>query len=216
MYLKPTVSALVFAAAMACTLPALAGVVTYDDQASWATAAGGTITNTTEDARVNNLPVFDITLDDGVQLTLSPYASIAHAGSVGTGWETWAHSYTGAVYASTNDLTAELTPVKAFGFEIEPANMDGSYTITLTLDDNTVLSQSVAGDSGAKFFGWVGQGIKSFTISAPDIARGFAFGNFFSVADTAVPEPASLSLLGAGLFAMGTLRRKSRMSARRH
>ncbi|HTO42279.1 MAG TPA: PEP-CTERM sorting domain-containing protein [Rhizomicrobium sp.] len=210
MSLKPTLCAAVFAAAMALALPASAGVATYDDQSAWSAAAGGPVTNTTEDARVDGLPIFDITLNDGVALTLSPYASVAHAGSVATGWETWAHSYTGAVYASTYDLTAELSPVSAFGFEIEPASMDSSYTITLTLDDSTVLMQSVAGDSGAKFFGWVGQGIKSFTISAAQGSNGFAFGNFFSVADTAVPEPASLSLFGAGLIGLSRLRSKRR------
>lgn len=204
----------VFGAAALSVAVLLAGaanatVATYTNQTDWAAAAGGTITNTTEDARPDSTAVTTIPLDDGSLLTTDLFVSVAHAGSIATGWETWAHGYTGAVYASGDFLNIGLSAFDAFGLEIEPANeQNGPYDITLTLDDGTVMQSQVEGKGGAQFFGWIGSGISSMSITSGSGSFGFGFGNFFSVRDASVPEPVTLALFGAGLAGMASVRRR--------
>lgn len=185
--------------------PAANAVAMYDNLTDWATALGSSYVNTTTDPNSTFTDVNTITLDDGTVLTLGSSANVRQ---IGVGWGTWSGGYTGIVYY-TNGATSfsfSLTPVGALGFEIEP-NPFAVYDITLTLEDASVLTQSVDGNAGAKFFGWVGAGITSVTISS-DVD--FAFGNFFSPGS--VPEPATLALIGAGLAGMGVLRRRKAKS----
>jgi hypothetical protein len=81
------------------------------------------------------------------------------------------------------------------GFFIEP-NVMQSFNITLGLSSGPMLSQSVNGDGGAQFFGWVGTDVTSFTVTAPSTADGFGMGDFFSSTHPhAIPGPT----IGAGL-----------------
>jgi hypothetical protein len=89
---------------------------------------------------------------------------------------------------------------------IEPDEYS-TYNITLTLSSGNTLTESVAGDSGAQFFGWTGSGVTSLTIASTDP---FAAGDFFSSAAPAVPEPSAIVLLATILAALWVgLRRKA-------
>ena len=88
-------------------------------------------------------------------------------------------------------------PVKAFGLEMEPEPFQ-TFTMTLTLSDGTVITQPVAGQAGASFFGWTAGAITSFTASCS--VCGFAIGDIVKAeATAAVPVPGTLGLLSVGL-----------------
>lgn len=193
----------VLGAAVFAANVANASVATYTDEATWAAAAGGAVTNTTTDPRSSGTSINTITLDDGTVISLTQSLEVHR---IGDGWATWSGVYAGTVYTDyfSTEIDAAITPVLAMGFEIEPDPFD-LYDITLELSDGTTLTQSVQGDSGAAFFGWVGAGITSIKISS---AADFAFGNFFTSGATPAPEPMTLSLVGAGLAGIGALRRR--------
>jgi len=90
-----------------------------------------------------------------------------------------------------------------------------TFDITLHLSDGSEITQSVNGDGGADFFGWVGSGITGITITTTDDG-GFAFGDFFegfAPGAEKVPEPLTLSLFGAGLAGAAALRRRRKSAA---
>lgn len=212
MFARSVSFAVAVAATMLMSEAASATVAVYDNQTTWAAAAGGPITNTTDDSRYQST-VDSITLDDGTTLALDTDVYVAHAGSQATGWETWSHGYTGTVYgAGAISISIDVSAVMALGFEIEPA-IESPFDVTMTLNDGAVLKRTVDGKGGAAFFGWVGTGITSLTISTVSggPGSGLGFGNFFSVLPTSpVPEPLTIALFGAGLAGMGAMRRRKK------
>jgi len=157
--------------------------------------------------------------------TLSSINPSVETRTVGTSWSTWqgqpGSDGTTVFFDDTTSLTANFTPgtilghpVDAFGFYMEPDTFS-TFDITLHLSDGSEITQSVNGDGGADFFGWVGSGITGITITTTDDG-GFAFGDFFegfAPGAEKVPEPLTLSLFGAGLAGAAALRRRRKSAA---
>lgn len=205
--------AAVLGAATFAATAASATVTGYSDGATWAAAFGGPYsTNFTVPSGLLNQTISSITLSDGTTIDLQNGATV-NVSQPGNNWGTWSGwtgNYTGAVYWSASALTLDfsLTPVVAFGFEIQPNFVfTGSINISMTLDDGTQVDQSFSSISDTKFYGWIGTGVQSVTISGED---DFGIGNFVSAKErtTDAPEPATLSLIGAGVLGMGALRRR--------
>ncbi len=103
--------------------------------------------------------------------------------TVGSGWATWSHGYTGVVYYnSTNSVTLTL-PAGAIAFYsyVEP-NAFGTFNITATTDSGVTSGPvAVSGSSGATGFAFYTDGldrIATVTIAADAGASGFAIGEF--------------------------------------
>jgi hypothetical protein len=127
--------------------------------------------------------------------------------TVGTGWATWSHDYTGDVYYTLEFQVVTLTmpsETKAFYLYAEPNPMS-DYLITATSQDGTSVAQMVNGMGGACGYGfWADGGDQISTIEVDyfgDAYSGFAVGEF-----GIVPEPATICLLGLG--ALSLIRRK--------
>jgi hypothetical protein len=174
-------------------------VPTYDDLSAWQAAVGSYERDT--DYGTNSASIGSLTLDDGTTIDFATDVTIY---TVGAGWATWSGGYTGQVLytqgATTLDMSL-LTSVDALGFFMQP-NPFSDQTLTLTLEDGSVISQVVSGTGGAAFFGWVGAGVTSMTASG---TSDFAIGDFYT---SAVAEPGALGLLGLGLIGAAAMRRR--------
>ncbi|MGE5386800.1 MAG: autotransporter outer membrane beta-barrel domain-containing protein [Betaproteobacteria bacterium] len=102
--------------------------------------------------------------------------------TVGAGWATWSHGYTGPVYvdsATANTLTLPAG-VHAFYFYAEPSAF-ATKTITATTNSGATSGPiNVNGSSGATGFGFsatAGETITTITIVTND-SSGFAIGEF--------------------------------------
>ena len=99
---------------------------------------------------------------------------------VPSSWATWSGGKTPAVLftegAESLDGSFGPQPVIAFGLEIEP-NLFSVFNVSLTTTDGGThtLSQTVNGDAGAKFFGWIGDVI-SMQVTCSGGCAGFAIG----------------------------------------
>jgi len=125
---------------------------------------------------------------------------------IGDGWSTWSHGYTGDVYVTWDLNVVTLTMPSgtgAFDLYAEP-NPFATYLITATAQDGTSVSQEVYGMGGACGYGfWADGGDQISTIEVDYFGiNGFAVGEF----GIAVPEPATICLLGLG--ALSLIRRK--------
>jgi hypothetical protein len=193
-----------------------AAVAVFETRAAWEAAVGGPFTET---ATFPGIPVFtsvnSLTLDGGTSLT---FGSAVNKRTIGIGWASWSGGYTGDVFFSNGatSVAAGISPIDAFGLELEP-NPQQVITMSLILNDGSVVTQEITqdvdGDAGAKFFGWVGAGIVSFTMSA---ATDFAFGRFVEAevdTGTNIPEPGSLLLLIGGLGVLGAAARRRQQGA---
>jgi len=118
--------------------------------------------------------------DPAGSIAFSP--SLTHT-TVGSGWSTWSHGYTGDVYfvAPTQPITITLPAgTKAFYLYAEPNTFD-VFDVQATAQDGTTSGPvQVQGNSGAKYFGFYGTGdaeIATITVTTTDTS-GLAVGEF--------------------------------------
>lgn len=132
-------------------------------------------------------------------------------------WGTWpgvtAPDVLKVLHSEAQSVTATFSsPVSFFGLEMEPNTL---AVFSMTLNNGDILTQLVNGDSGAAFFGWVGDSVVSFTMTAEDPA-GFAFGRMVEGSApppvNGVPDGGSLGLVSALVFAgmLGFAKRERR------
>jgi hypothetical protein len=105
-----------------------------------------------------------------------PSAAIFQANDT---WSTWCCGYTGNVANVTgaSSVTITLSGVGAFGFEAEPTSLS-VHGMTVTLSNGETITDNVNGNYGSQFFGYVGNGITSITIT-DNSGSDFAIGNFY-------------------------------------
>jgi murein DD-endopeptidase MepM/ murein hydrolase activator NlpD len=113
--------------------------------------------------------------------TVSFSSALEHC-LVGGCWQTWSNGYTGDVYStSSGSITLTLpTQANAFYFYAEPDQFM-TFTMTATTSDGTTSGPiSVAGQAGARYFGFYTTGtapLKTITVTGSD-PDGFAIGEF--------------------------------------
>src|SRR4029079_3914902 len=79
--------------------------------------------------------------------------------------------------SGASSVTITLSGVGAFGFQAEPSALS-VHGMTVTLSNGQTITDNVNGNFGSQFFGYVGSGITSITIT--DNSGGdFAIGNFY-------------------------------------
>jgi len=144
-------------------------------------------------------PAFDtLTSNYGSTSTaLPPGAEVSYPSSevlsIGNGWATWSGGYTGeVVFNGATSIPINLSSVSAFGFQVEPnqfqtESITVTFTLTLSNGQTETLTDNVNGDAGAQFFGFVGWGVSSITIT-DNSGDNFAFGNFYYVSTSYVRD----------------------------
>ncbi len=200
--LKLTLLATAAVGAISLSTAAQAAVTTYSSLSSWE-AAVGTWSETTSLGASEHSIITSFATTDGVVVS-----STGTVDNIGSGWSTWSGGYTGQVL-NNGDASVSFSlgsPVTAFGFFAEPDSFS-AFDITLNTSDGATLTQVVAGDGGAAFFGWVGSGVGSFSVSTTD--NDFAAGDFFSRRG-GVPEPATWAMMLVGFGGLGAALRGSR------
>jgi hypothetical protein len=207
-YLKQ-VLAVVGVALAATSLSAQITGVSGSTAAPPAIFGGYTMTAFADDVRPN-VNVNDVSSPLGGVVSFS--APTSHR-SIGSGWSTWSHGYTGDVYYQTGtSLTLTLPSLTtAFYFYAEPQAFN-IFNIS-ALSGSVLLSESVNGSAGAEFFGFYTDGsvfLTSITITTSDTS-GFAVGEF-GIAQSAVPEPSTYALFGAALLVGVIARRRLKQS----
>lgn len=141
-------------------------VMTPFDQAAQAAIANGTSTTT-----IPGSPI-------GGTLGVTPATGKR---AIGSGWATWSHGYTGAVYSDYTSTAITLTlpgNTQAFYVYAEP-NPFSVFDITVVTNSgatsNAVAVSGASGASGFAFYTTAGETISSLTINS---SVNFAFGEF--------------------------------------
>jgi len=135
------------------------------------------------------------------------FSSAMEIRTIGPGWATWSHGYTGDVLSTKGATSVTLTlpaMTGAFYFYAEP-NPWATYTITATAQDGTFASQDVDGYAGAAGFGFYGDSIATIAITS---ATDFAIGEF-GIAAVPVPGAVLLGVLGLSVAGARLRRRQS-------
>lgn len=188
-------------------------LVTHTDFASWETAALGdgliiasvNIADTL--ASNNNILFAGNPLGLPFSETLTFDTKLIRREVPNGDWATWSNGKTPIVLVTklVNVITATFdAPVVAFGVEMEP-NQFSIFDMILTIEGGTMITQSVNGNAGAKFFGWTGGSVSSFTLECQGGCRGFAFAEMVK---GEVPEPSTILLLGSGLVGLVAWRKR--------
>ncbi len=225
------VGGVAFAARPALSAVLATSLSAWDAGVGSSTVYGTPVTGLLTDPEALNLPIVTaIPLTGGAGLTLSNNAEVTNdAGGTFSAFPfAFADGFTGDLFipedANGNNVMSETITVSAgvtaLGFEVAPygsatANFNGTgggpYSVTLALANGGSDTLSLAGgsfDTGttqSQFFGYYGGGVTSLTISTSD-PTGLAFGNFVD-AQTAVPEPASATILLVGVAGLLLLSR---------
>jgi hypothetical protein len=144
-----------------------------------ATMGNYTITPFGDDTRANFLNVSTVEGPTG-DISFSP--TLNHR-SIGGGWATWSHGYTGDVYV-TGGNTIEITlpaGTKAFRFYAEP-NSFSTFSIEAVTDNGTSSGEiDVTGNSGAQYYGFYtddNSDIETITVTLESTTTSFAIGEF--------------------------------------
>jgi murein DD-endopeptidase MepM/ murein hydrolase activator NlpD len=107
--------------------------------------------------------------------------SLSHV-RIGSGWQTWSNGYKGDVYVTAKKTITITLPAQAnaFYFYAEPEEF-ANFTFSATTDNGSTSGPiTVAGQSGAKYFGFYTTGtapLASVTVTTTD-PDGFAIGEF--------------------------------------
>lgn len=211
------VSVLAFAKTTNANAMLFADSLGSEPHLDWATYVG---THTEVDIPGEELsPLTALTLPYGETLTFSRQLEVRQVPST---WKTWSEGHTPTVlYTGSGIYSFSGTfssPVSAFGLEMEP-NPFAWYDMSLRLTDGTMLTQSVDGQAGAKFFGWADEAVTSMTISSLSYYTDpvdFAIGRMVQGQTTVpVPEPATLSFLGLGLLGLVGLKKNTKLKGKK-
>lgn len=225
-------------AAAALILPFLApapaaGFEIYTSRAAWEAAlADYTITTDGFDNQIYSTDPTDpsITFDSGV-------VSAGSIPNTGSGNFALLGYYVAAVEGEETDFTSWMFPTitwtfptPVIGFAADwliaindgPAAFDGNVTVTGDFDgtgdetfnlSNRIPATNPFGwiSTPGKFLGIIGESLFTSITFDETVLRGyeqFGANNLYFAAPTAVPEPGTLALFGAGLAGLGLLRRR--------
>lgn len=187
---------LTIALGIAVAMPAAAEVINFDTQAA---ARGGNLTGIPDPPLTIDIATFTggELLNAEVGLPVDQTGVYATEGIFGSG--------------ETNPLVITFaSPVNNFSILVANADNTESYTVSDNLGDSVTKSLPTAGSLGAATFSLSGDGITTVSVTSADVLFwDFAVDSVsFTPAATPAPEPAELSLVGAGAILVACIRRK--------
>jgi hypothetical protein len=208
---------------MFLTTPVSAGVISVSlGTGSPPSSLGGYDMVMFEDARALGASVLDVAAPASATVSgsLGFSTSLEHS-RVGSGWDSWSHSYDGDVYwfdelLDGNQLTLTLpSGTHAFYLFLEP-DVFASAAFAVS-SGGAQQSVDVSGQGGAKGIGFYsdipGENLTSITIEklSADFSNGFAVGEFgINGVITAPDESGGFWITGMALLGVLGLRRRMR------